>query len=181
MLVAHDQIAGFYHQTPDLDWNAHFHKMHIGVGDGDASREEMESNLSHLIQVPHRTVGNGADTPQGLVHVSVYLAPERADNRVVDVVDHRYPGFRYLPYLLPPRRRLNPATLWRVSGYDGRGGVANHGLQFGKDTLDLGEHESFVSRANVEELNGIGYRAGRPPAQLLHFLRPQVLGHLSPP
>ena len=164
MLITHDQVAGLDHQAAYLNGNAHLHQMYVGMGNSYATGEEMESRFPHLIHVPYRSIGNGADTPQGLVYISVHLAPEGAHNRGVYVVDHRHSRFRDLQYLRPPLRGLNPTALRRVGAYDGGDRVSNHGFQFGKDALDLREHKSFVTGTNVEELDGIGYGGRRPTA-----------------
>src|SRR4030042_128913 len=100
MLVAVDEVSWFDNHSSHLHRDAHLNQMDIGMGNGDTTRKEMESDLSYLIKVPNRAIGHSPHTFQGLVNVPVHLTPERAQDRSIDIVNHHHPGFRYvLPFL----------------------------------------------------------------------------------
>src|SRR5207244_3497042 len=65
-------------------------RMHPGVRRAVRAGQRLKTRRP-LRDVADRTVGDDAETAERLVHVALYLAPERAiaDIGAVDVLDHR--------------------------------------------------------------------------------------------
>src|SRR5947207_1927551 len=90
-----NQIAALYSHAGDLDVDAEVDDVHIGVRWHDHGGEHLEAFGDHR-DVADRTVSDDAERTQGLVHVRLHLAPERAiaGMRAIEVVHDHDGGLR---------------------------------------------------------------------------------------
>ena len=79
MLVGVDQVARVHRHAPDVGRPANLDQVDVGVRHQHTGREELEPQLSYLIEIAHPAVRHGADAAEGLVDVAVHLSPEGAN------------------------------------------------------------------------------------------------------
>ena len=76
--VTVQQVAGPHGKAADPDRSANFYDMHVGMGNCNVTRKKMESQGLDFIEIPHGAVRHAAHASHRLMHVGVYLTPERA-------------------------------------------------------------------------------------------------------
>ena len=168
LMQIHNLVDYATHLETLRAWKAEGRLRYIGATEM-RNFEEVERILREddldFIQIPHGAVGDGADTSQGPMDAGVDLTPERSYDRPVDVMQHNDPGRGHALNVLPPIWHRNPATFRRISGNYTGNGIPDHCFHGWKTSPNLRQHESFIARPDVEQLDCIGDCGSRPRLQ----------------
>src|SRR5579885_2769334 len=151
------------HRTPEV------HEVDVGVGNRDASGEEVEAKGPDLVQVADAAVGHRPDAAQGAVDVALDLPPVRPDpRRGVEVLEDDDAGrgdlLQGAPHLEAEAGRVRRGRGGGPAG--GREGVAHHRPELREEAADLARHETRGARADVEGLHGVRQRGSRVRPEL---------------
>src|SRR5579875_1237613 len=146
------------HRTPEV------HEVDVGVGNRDASGEEVEAKGPDLVQIADAAVGHRPDAAQGAVDVALDLPPVRPDpRRGVEVLEDDDAGrgdlLQGAPHLEAEAGRVRRGRGGGPAG--GREGVAHHRPELREEAADLARHETRGARADVEGLHGVRQRGSR--------------------
>ena len=79
--VPMQQVSGPNFHSAHLDTVADIEDVGIGMGNGDTSREELNTHSPHRRQFSNRAIGQVSDATQGLQNGSMHIAHESASAR----------------------------------------------------------------------------------------------------
>src|SRR5215813_4683762 len=164
VLVEVHEVARLDPNAAHLDGDAEIDHVHVGVGNGDVGRRELELERAHLVQIAHGAVGDHAHAPEGAVNVGLHLAPLGAlAARLVEVVHHDHARRGDAHDVVPPAvgARAVPVDGALLGADEARRRIAHEGAQLGKEPADLRGDVALLAGTDLEDLDGIGHaRAG---------------------
>ena len=76
MLICVDQISGRNLSAEDLHIAIKFNGLNGRVAHAQSSSNRLQPGVRHFIDITNCTVGDRADTAQGLMNIGVHLTPE---------------------------------------------------------------------------------------------------------
>ena len=165
MLVGVQKVAGMDRDAADGHRLADLDEVHIGMRDEELLGEELEAELTDLIQIANAAVCDEADGVQGMMNVAVDFAPEGADGRLVEVLDDDDAGRGHaLNEGVPFEGGL---ALGILGGGDagadlGGGGVAHDGRQLRESAQDVRAEEAGRAALQVEGFDRVADGGGGP-------------------